>query len=62
MSIDELTSRIPFIPWYEYINSIIDIEHIELHLDEIVDVGVPTYLSHLEELLKKTPKRYLLLK
>ncbi|XP_068624947.1 neprilysin-2 [Battus philenor] len=56
MTIGELQQRFPKIPWLKYINRLLA-PHITVGLEEITVVNVPSYLSDLEVLLEKTPKR-----
>jgi len=57
MSVDELQKRFPTIPWVEYITGIISTPGIKIAPWEIVDIGVPKFLTNLERLLEVTPKR-----
>ncbi|XP_047040451.1 neprilysin-2 isoform X1 [Helicoverpa zea] len=56
MTIAELTQKFPKIPWLEYINRLLA-PHVTIGMDEITIVSVPKYISDLEVLLEKTPKR-----
>lgn len=46
------------VPWVEYINTILSIRDLKISKDEIVIISVPKYISDLDLLLRKTPKRY----
>ncbi|KAI8430848.1 hypothetical protein MSG28_000996 [Choristoneura fumiferana] len=56
MTIAQLQVKFPKIPWLEYINRLLA-PHIEVGLEEIAIVNVPKYISELQVLLEKTPKR-----
>ncbi|XP_060847235.1 neprilysin-2-like [Rhopalosiphum padi] len=55
MNISDLQQRFPSIPWQEYLNNILN--PMTIRQDEIIVVTSPKYLSDLEILLSKTPKR-----
>lgn len=57
MTIEELTAKVPSIPWLSYINTILAPFH-NLSKDERVIVDVPDYFPKLVDLLAKTPNRY----
>ncbi|CAH4038346.1 neprilysin-2 isoform X2 [Pieris brassicae] len=56
MTIAELQEKFPKIPWLTYVNKLLA-PHVQVSLDEIAIVNVPKYLTDLEILLEKTPKR-----
>lgn len=56
MTIRQLQKKYPTIPWLEYINTIL-FPNAVVNEDEIVIVYAPAYISKLETLLEKTPKR-----
>ncbi|XP_014207875.1 neprilysin-2-like [Copidosoma floridanum] len=58
MTIAELSKRFPSIPWIEYFNTILA-PTTSVTEDEVVVVNVPTFITELEKLLMKTPKRVL---
>ena len=58
MTISDLQSTYPTIPWLDYINRILS-PHQTLHSTDTVIVPAPSYLKNLEPLLAKTPKRVL---
>ncbi|XP_026318121.1 neprilysin-2 [Hyposmocoma kahamanoa] len=56
MTIAELQQKFPKIPWFNYINRLLA-PHVKVDMNEIAIVNVPKYISDLEILLEKTPKR-----
>lgn len=56
MTVAELQQKFPRIPWLTYINRLLA-PHVQIGLDEVAIVNVPKYISDLEDLLEKTPKR-----
>ncbi|BET02258.1 Peptidase family M13 [Nesidiocoris tenuis] len=56
MTIGEMQIKFPTIPWFEYFRNILP-SKIELTTEEPVIVGVPTYVTQLEQLLQHTEKR-----
>ncbi|XP_014207873.1 neprilysin-2-like [Copidosoma floridanum] len=58
MTIAELSKKFPSIPWMEYFNTILA-PTTSVTEDEVVVVNVPTFITELEKLLMKTPKRVL---
>ncbi|XP_026683285.1 neprilysin-2-like [Diaphorina citri] len=56
MSLDELQTKFPSIPWVEYLNTLLYPKD-RLRETDIVVVDVPNYISKLEELLQTTPKK-----
>ncbi|OWR48508.1 zinc metalloprotease [Danaus plexippus plexippus] len=56
MTIAELQQKFPRIPWLAYINRLLS-PHVQVGLDEVTIVNVPKYITDLEDLLEKTPKR-----
>lgn len=56
MTVHELSTAYPSIPWSEYFNTILA-PHAQLGQDEIVIVNVPSYLKNFEKLISSTPKR-----
>ena len=59
MTVTELQEKFPSINWVEYLNNIFAIPNIKITENDMVDVGMPKYVTDLEALLKKTPKRVL---
>lgn len=57
MTVAEMQTRFPSIPWQEYFNNLADIPEIAVCPQDMADVGVIDYLTKLEKLLEKTPKR-----
>ncbi|KAL1452805.1 hypothetical protein WDU94_007000 [Cyamophila willieti] len=56
MTLDDLQTKFPSIPWVEYLNSLLYPKD-KLRETDIVVVDVPSYISNLEELLRSTPKK-----
>lgn len=56
MTVKTLQEKYPSIPWLTYINTLLA-PHVIIGEDEMAIVNVPKYISDLEELLGKTPKR-----
>ncbi|CAK1588785.1 unnamed protein product [Parnassius mnemosyne] len=56
MTIAELQQKFPKIPWLTYINRLLA-PHVKVGLEEIAIVNVPKYITDLEMLLEKTPRR-----
>lgn len=56
MTVNELSTAYPSIPWWEYFNTILA-PQAQLGRDEIVIVNVPSYLKDFEQLISQTPKR-----
>uniref|UniRef100_A0A146LYT5 Neprilysin-2 n=1 Tax=Lygus hesperus TaxID=30085 RepID=A0A146LYT5_LYGHE len=56
MTIEEMQIKFPTIPWFEYFRQILP-PKIEFTIAEPVVVGVPTFISALENLLQQTEKR-----
>ncbi|NP_001036959.1 neutral endopeptidase 24.11 [Bombyx mori] len=56
MTIAELQQKFPKVPWLEYINRLLA-PHITVDVNELTIVSVPKYITDLEALLEKTPKR-----
>ena len=52
-----MNEKYPSIPWVEYFNRILSSNVSFVTDDEIVVVDVPSYITDLERLLEKTPKR-----
>ncbi|KAF5303211.1 hypothetical protein FQA39_LY10124 [Lamprigera yunnana] len=59
MTVTELQTKYPSIPWLEYLNNVMDLTEIKIKNTDIIIVAVPTYISALEKLLSTTPKRVL---
>lgn len=57
MAVSDLQEKYPLVPWVEYINTILSIRDLKISKDEIVIISVPKYISDLDSLLSKTPKR-----
>lgn len=57
MTVLHLQQRYPTIKWYDYINGIL-YPVAKINMDETVTVSEPAYLSRLEDLLQRTPKRF----
>ncbi|KAF5272766.1 hypothetical protein FQA39_LY07793 [Lamprigera yunnana] len=57
MTIEELETSCPYFPWLEYIKTVLNIPHIQITRQEVVDVVVPSYIPKLEALLDHTSKR-----
>lgn len=58
MSIGQLQTLYPYIPWIEYINSILP-DNLNVTEEQIVVNTVPTFFASLADLLKITPKKTL---
>ncbi|XP_069690199.1 neprilysin-2-like [Periplaneta americana] len=58
MKVRDMQSKFPSIPWLTYFNSILP-KHMQITEDEVIVVGVPSYIQGLERLLEQTPKRVL---
>lgn len=56
MSVADLQDNFPTIPWQDYFNNLLS--PLTIRQDETIIVTYPKYLSGLEVLLMKTPKRY----
>ncbi|GJQ69916.1 Nep2 [Trypoxylus dichotomus] len=56
MTLADLERKYKFIPWTRYINLILA-PHDTITPEEVVSISVPEYITDLEKLLKKTPKR-----
>uniref|UniRef100_A0A1Y1KTX7 Peptidase M13 N-terminal domain-containing protein n=1 Tax=Photinus pyralis TaxID=7054 RepID=A0A1Y1KTX7_PHOPY len=56
MTVKELQTRFPYINWEEFLSSVIG-PNVKITENDIVDVGMPKYVTNLESLLEKTPKR-----
>lgn len=56
MTIAEMKQQYPFVDWKEYINNLLP-PTVRVDDNEIVIVNVPSFISDLDNLLKKTPKR-----
>lgn len=56
MTIMYLQQVFPKIQWYDYINGIL-YPASKINMDETVTISEPGYLSRLEDLLQRTPKR-----
>ncbi|XP_011689069.1 PREDICTED: membrane metallo-endopeptidase-like 1 [Wasmannia auropunctata] len=56
MSVNELYTSYPSIPWWEYLNTILE-PQAQLNRDEIIIVNAPSYLKDFERLISTTPKR-----
>ncbi|XP_050738565.1 neprilysin-2-like isoform X4 [Eriocheir sinensis] len=56
MTIGELQTMVPEIPWLEYINRVLH-PFFTVNIEEPVVVGVPDYVKNLGKLLKNTPNR-----
>lgn len=56
MSVLQLQQRYPTIQWHNYIDGIL-YPVAKINMDETVTVSEPAYLSRLEDLLQRTPKR-----
>lgn len=56
MKIADLQKKFPSIPWQEYLNKLLN--PLSIRQDDVIIVNSPKYLSDLEALLSKTPKRY----
>lgn len=56
MTVGELQSKFPSIPWREYISNILP-EKIVIDEHEPVIVEVPSFITELEKILEQTPKR-----
>ncbi|XP_011707585.1 PREDICTED: membrane metallo-endopeptidase-like 1 [Wasmannia auropunctata] len=56
MTVNELFTAWPSIPWWEYFNTILS-PQTQLSQDDIVIVFEPSYLRAFEQLILKTPKR-----
>ncbi|PSN53889.1 Membrane metallo-endopeptidase-like 1 [Blattella germanica] len=58
MTIREMQSTFPTIPWLSYFNSILP-QHVQITEEEVIVVSVPSFVKGLEKLLEQTPKRVL---
>ncbi|XP_013133397.1 PREDICTED: membrane metallo-endopeptidase-like 1 [Papilio polytes] len=56
MTVKELQKQFPKVDWLKYINHLLA-PHIEVDIDEVVIVNVPSYITNLEKFLEATPKR-----
>ncbi|KAF2902340.1 hypothetical protein ILUMI_03845 [Ignelater luminosus] len=57
MPVAEIQTRYPSIPWQEFFNNLADVPEVTVCPQDMADVGVLDYLTKLEKLLEKTPKR-----
>lgn len=57
MSIAQLQSRYPSIPWVEYINGVVDLSEYKITFQDQVIVRVPQYFHDLENLIRWSSKR-----
>ena len=56
MTVDEMQSTFPTIPWLAYFNNILP-ENVHITRDEVIIVAVPSFIKGLEKLIAATPKR-----
>jgi hypothetical protein len=56
MTVGEMQSKFPSIPWLTYFNSILP-EHVQIKNNEVIVVAVPSFIKGLEKLVAETPKR-----
>jgi hypothetical protein len=56
MTVREMQSKFPTVPWLMYFNSILP-EHVQISNDEVIVVSVPSFIKGLEKLVAETPKR-----
>lgn len=56
MTVAELSKTFPSVPWREYFNTLL-FPSVQVSKNELVIVNVPSFISDLEDLLNKTPKR-----
>lgn len=61
MTVHEMQSKFPTIPWLTYFNSILP-EHVQINNDEVIVVAVPSFIKGLEKLVAETPKRLVFLR
>ncbi|XP_031344636.1 neprilysin-2-like isoform X2 [Photinus pyralis] len=59
ISVSELQQIVPYIPWLEYLNSVLNIPNITIKASQEIIFEHPIYFSDLEKLLNNTPKRVL---
>jgi hypothetical protein len=57
MTVGDLETKYPSIPWLDYINTLIAPFH-KIDSTEPVIVDVPSYVEKFEKLIADTPKRY----
>jgi hypothetical protein len=60
MTVREMQSKFPTIPWLTYFNSILP-EHVHISEDEVIIVAVPNFIKGMEKLVDQTPKRCVVL-
>ena len=60
MTVGDLATKWPSIPWLDYINRLLSPYH-KIDGSEPVIVDVPSYITEFEKLIAATPKRYDLL-
>lgn len=58
MTIQQLESEYPDVPWYEYLNQILSPED-RIEFDDKIIVRVPSFLKSFSKLINNTPKRVL---
>jgi hypothetical protein len=61
MTVHEMHSTFPTIPWLAYFNNILP-EQVHITRDEVIIVAVPSFIKGLEKLIAQTPKRCVALK
>ena len=55
MTISQLSQLAPNTPWLEYINRVLSENIVKVEESETIIVDVPSYISHLSDLLAMTP-------
>lgn len=58
MTLKEIQERYPYINWINFINGMLKYEAVDEN--EVIVVRVPSYYDKLADLLKHTPKRYVM--
>lgn len=60
LSIEDIQSRFNYTNWLKYINGLLP-KNMHVDKSEVISVTSVIYLKKLEDLLKRTPKRYVTL-
>lgn len=60
MPISEMQTRFNYVPWLEYINTMLE-PYKKMNFTDTIIVRIPTYYEKLENVLRNTPKRYIVL-